>query len=378
MHGFDSASGYLGLETNWGARRQVTLFIKNTDTKAGSLDLSVPYFSMASGIPYSSNVIYYHPCDNRHEVVGNQYWDATSANFVPAYKGSGVTSNSMMFGSGILYPSTSGQTNLTWFMDLKNPTEVQTGRGYSFGLSSSGITLGNALWSSTSISGLIGGLRDGRNHALMVNLRYLVDGQWLLRTSVDGAVYSEQGTQNSGLVFPSLTDTDPYLLIRNGTSDYADEVVMWAGVTVDPSLLYAASGIYGTASLFMGGSGTGAPEFFTVEQLIRSADFHPQLVGRFKTTPVGPVMIEVWQCTSGQIVLLPLASGTCYGIGDTGRWGWSTENLPPITRTSCQYAYRMTSADAQVFQGHFTLRSPTNSRIKIPRGADQETMFLRL
>lgn len=377
IHGYALASGAMGLSTEWGGRGRMPMFIGNRGSHGTALSLSIPYFTPASGLPSSESVVYHHPCNTLHEVVGDQNWTPTDVTFVATSEGSGLASQSMLFGSGTSYPSVSGHTNLTWFMRLQNPATLHTGRGYTFGIDPSGFIFGNAVWSGASISAMKAEMGDGRSHALMVNLRHFAGSQWLLRTSIDGRPYTDQGTQNTGTQDIISIDANPFLLVASGTGDAVDDVVMWAGASIDPSTMYSASGLYATTPLYLSGSGGGVADVFSIESLMRSADHSPQLVGRFKTAPTGPVTIELWECVSGVATPLSMASNLCYAIGDTGRWAWSTANLPPLTRTASQYTYRMTDAVGEVFQGHFTLRAPMISRTRMPRGSAQADVLRR-
>lgn len=60
---------------------------------------------------------------------------------------------------------------------------------------------------------------------------------------------------------------------------------------------------------------------------------------------------------------MPVADGGCYPIGNTGRWGWSTANLPGGTKRGWHFVFRMaTSGGAQTFTGEFLLRFPESER----------------
>jgi hypothetical protein len=92
----------------------------------------------------------------------------------------------------------------------------------------------------------------------------------------------------------------------------------------------------------------------SLDQLIKNADFNPQIIGRFTTEP-SSVTIELWDLMNNNSPL-SLSSYDCYEIGDTDRWAWSTINLPPLTKRVNQFVYRMTANTAEVFEGDFIVK----------------------
>lgn len=110
---------------------------------------------------------------------------------------------------------------------------------------------------------------------------------------------------------------------------------------------------------------TGDDNFgITLDELFKNADYNPQIIGRFIGDP-NSVTIEVWSNGSDVIIL---NDNNCYQIGDTGRWAWSTINLPPLAKIINQFIYRMTGDNAETFESQFILHTRRkNSYNKVPR-----------
>lgn len=97
-----------------------------------------------------------------------------------------------------------------------------------------------------------------------------------------------------------------------------------------------------------------------LDWLLRSSDHFPQLVGIFDTL-VTDVTIQLWDVTNGQNTPVSIVSCDCYQIGDTGRWGWSTVDLPITSNLTKQYFYIMTSNIASTFDGQLIMSIPKGS-----------------
>jgi len=131
----------------------------------------------------------------------------------------------------------------------------------------------------------------------------------------------------------------------HGDEDFTDSL----------SLYISAQVSYRMISLFIKAASSEEDTFgITLDQLIKKADYNPQIIGRFTTNP-SSVTIEVWEVTSGSI--LSLSSYDCYEIGDTDRWAWSSIHLPPLTKRVNQYVYRMTANTAETFDGDFIVKT---------------------
>ncbi len=98
-----------------------------------------------------------------------------------------------------------------------------------------------------------------------------------------------------------------------------------------------------------------------LDWFLKTPDHSPQLIGTFDTVASG-ANIQVWDIIGGQNTLMTVESSGCYAIGDTGRWGWSTTNLPSTQGYAKQYFYLMTSSEGETFEGQFTLDVPERAK----------------
>jgi len=126
--------------------------------------------------------------------------------------------------------------------------------------------------------------------------------------------------------------------------------------------------------LFIRGNVSGTPSVgddnfgITLDQLFKNGDFNPQVIGRFTTNPSN-VTIEVWS-NDGNVITL--TNSSCYQIGDTGRWAFSTINLPPLAKIVNQFIFRMTGDNLETFESQFMLNTRRkDSYGKIPRDNSQ-------
>ncbi|RLC89087.1 MAG: hypothetical protein DRJ03_00595 [Chloroflexi bacterium] len=121
----------------------------------------------------------------------------------------------------------------------------------------------------------------------------------------------------------------------------------------------------GDADIFIRGITTAPPESGDlarpIDWLLRASDHHPQIIGTFETA-ANFVNIQVWDVTDGSNTAMVLASSGCYQIGDTGRWGWSTANLPTPDGHAGQYFYLMTSDASETFDGQFIMDVPEGAK----------------
>lgn len=78
----------------------------------------------------------------------------------------------------------------------------------------------------------------------------------------------------------------------------------------------------------------------------------PAIVGELPTS--GAVTIELW--VDGVDVTSDITSPACTEINSTGRYSWSTGNIPVLDSSQKQYHWRMTDGvSAEVDEGDFIL-----------------------
>jgi hypothetical protein len=119
----------------------------------------------------------------------------------------------------------------------------------------------------------------------------------------------------------------------------------------------------GSGNLFVGGMVTPTSGLLRIiNRITKTGDYDPQLIGIFDNTPVN-VNIEIWDITDGKNTPVIITSSGCYAIGNTTRWGWSTEYLPFTQEfNKYHYYYRMTSNELEQQYGEFIITVPEHER----------------
>jgi len=95
-----------------------------------------------------------------------------------------------------------------------------------------------------------------------------------------------------------------------------------------------------------------------INTLTKTHDYNPQLICTFTAISIS-VNIVIYDITNGQNTPVTIASSGCYAIGNTGRWGWSTENLPITNdRDKYHYCYTMISNTGEEQYGEALIYVP--------------------
>ncbi len=119
-------------------------------------------------------------------------------------------------------------------------------------------------------------------------------------------------------------------------------------------------------ALYIGGQiPASVDEGRAMDWFLRTSDHYPQLIGTFGASVSG-VTIQVWDVINAQNTLVSVTSSGCYQITDTGRWGWSTANLPQLSGYQHQYYYLMTGDPTGTFDGQFFLEIPEDAKWIFP------------
>ena len=176
---------------------------------------------------------------------------------------------------------------------------------------------------------------------------------------------------NSRLLYTvgPLLETGSNDLFLHGHTDTSGSANLFALGHLDSS---ASGDLYitphtvdsGSVDLFMNtsGDGTSMMEIRIIHRLTKGGDYDPQLVGAFENS-AGSVNIQVWDVVDGQNTEVTIINSGCYSIGNTGRWGWSTEHLPfREERKKYHYYFRMTSDMAEEEFGEFLITVPEGGR----------------
>lgn len=107
-------------------------------------------------------------------------------------------------------------------------------------------------------------------------------------------------------------------------------------------------------------------ELRTINHLTKTQDYDPQLISTFDLSPIS-VNIEVWDIVNGQNSPVTISNSGCYAIGDTDRWGWSTENLPFTgEHKKYHYFFTMISDGSEERFGEFFITVPERGRWSYP------------
>jgi len=163
-----------------------------------------------------------------------------------------------------------------------------------------------------------------------------------------------------------IVSTSGVDLFTIGNSLLTDELTLF---------LMVPETINNDANLFIKGTVSGLPvselgddDFgFNLDIVFARSDYSPQIIGRFITDP-NTVSIQIYNIISGVNTLVSLISDECYQIGDTGRWAWSTSNLPSLQETVNQFIFVMTGDNLETFKGKFIIKNSVNINSgKIPR-----------
>lgn len=105
-----------------------------------------------------------------------------------------------------------------------------------------------------------------------------------------------------------------------------------------------------------------------IDWLLKSSDHYPQIIGTLESAT--SVTIQLWEVTDGQNTPVSLVSSDCYQIGNTGRWAWSTVNLPTYITYQRQYFYIMIANNGVTFEGQFFLEVPERAKWIHPSSRD--------
>lgn len=209
-----------------------------------------------------------------------------------------------------------------------------------------------------------------------------IDGNSITFEANDGDEYFSDGF-NDGVDCTILSPTLFAVMYKNKTGSDAGEVIAGTipSVTYDMvgsgnlftkgHLNFSVSGdLYtygktidsGNTSLYIRGIVMAPVQTLdqtkSIDWLLRAPDHNPQIIGTFETL-ANVVTMQVWD---SETTLVSLVNSSCYAIGNTGRWGWSTANLPSIRGNPRFYSYAMTSDAGEIFGGQFVLDVPERAK----------------
>jgi hypothetical protein len=189
-------------------------------------------------------------------------------------------------------------------------------------------------------------------------LNLFLNGEINIYDNIDLFVYGLDINESSGNLFVYGSDVD--LTIDNlyiqghDIFSQSENLYTYGDIEVNSSGTLFINGTYDTPSIDR-----------TILSFVRQADFYPQFIGKFDSTVID-VSIKVWDIVDGSNIELDLVSDQCYQIDSTGRWTWSTINLPPTTRDKEHYYYRMFGYPSGAFDGEIIFKG----KYRYPRGTD--------
>ena len=103
-----------------------------------------------------------------------------------------------------------------------------------------------------------------------------------------------------------------------------------------------------------------------------SLDEPISIIGDFTTGET--VNIELWQ----DGILQTITSSGCTEIDETGKFGWSTANIPVLSASRVQYHYRFTDSSSNSVEGDFVLKSVEGEDGSMPRLTDKDSYIRKI
>lgn len=194
-----------------------------------------------------------------------------------------------------------------------------------------------------------------------------------------GQIYDLPLSQYTNFLQTVSGNVDLYLQvlseINNNTNLYLDGIfsinnnaslyISGPSSSTDNSLLYVSGPNTAISGINLYLNGTGMPTSGglarIIDYFITSSDYSPQIIGKFNTIPASAT-IQIWNVTNGINTTVNITNNTCYRIGNTNSWRWSTDNLPTLSGTNHQLFYIMTSNLLEKFEGQFFLDAPEDNR----------------
>lgn len=131
--------------------------------------------------------------------------------------------------------------------------------------------------------------------------------------------------------------------------------------------LFIQANFTANLNLFISGD-TDEPTDTLVAQVInrftKTADYNPVLIGSFDPDSAVTATVEIWDLSNGDNSIINLKDNNCFRISDTGRFGWSFENMPESHILDGNFVFRMTANNGQVFIEEFVLTTVERGRWK--------------
>lgn len=259
--------------------------------------------------------------------------------------------------------------------DILPPSSWRTGwqanvidlnkRGFSIGLSESGVRLTNDLITPTS------------ELANSIEIPFdTTDDLHIYRLEIgngSGQVFIDGSGAGSLVVGPVASEqTANQMWFGDGTNFasgqtellYIHTDIFYQELHQDSMDLHIRSTVTHSASidLYLNGiilipSPTGDIGGKFIDEYSRTSDFIPTLVGQFISTSPSSVTIELWDIISSDNTQLILIDDTVQQIGDTKSWMWSMINMPSNKSADGQFLFRMTADTGETIEREVIVRT---------------------
>lgn len=377
-----------------GDRSSAPAFIFSSVRVAGNTPLLLPKsYGLPSGTAdlFLYNIppthIFRHRFESKVEDLVNQAW---SGSVTP---GRLIADQSLVSPSGSAYPRALDYEKKTfaWTFWMRSPLDegatLRMGRTHTLTISTSGVWFDDVHWWEDAAftryfegdKSLLDTVYDGQEHYYQIVAENAGGMAWRLLISIDGCEYEEFET-HFGETDVSEESAPFVELIGGGPATSVDDVNMYGGVDVpvaytprdkgngDIPLVLPVTSQLVSRSIRLFFAQPPADDGMWIGEFVKTADFYPQVLGRFgpEVLPDYSVEINVWRLDAEGVTPIELAQSGCYPIGDTGRWGWSTANMPSGVAGE-QFYFQMTNeANDDVFDGQFFIRKHGDNR-RIPR-----------
>ena len=352
-----SASGNLFISAYDQITKQCSLYVEGYETVNNSIDLFITgqesvsvsgdLFIGGHGIDNSSNTLFILASDLfsfYHNLFINGSTDISASNdlFINALS------------------SNSGQCDL--FLSAPALSSVSSGYLFISGHEQTNNSFNLFIHGHTDSSASINLFTKGHDRATASGDLF-VKGHQPTTGSCDLVTLSDTDAVASGDLFvkghqPTTGSCDLYICAYDNTFVSSNLFVEGYGTQVASNNLF----IRGTAGVVAK----------SIDWLLRTSDHYPQIIGTLEGAVTAT--IQLWEITDGQNTPVSLMSNRCYQIGNTGRWGWSTANLPTVYGHARQYFYIMTSDTTETFDGQFFLELPEEAKWIYPDDQDEYLM----
>lgn len=365
MANFDSSKFVIGYRESAGGGNHGTTQIGTVSGTSVTFGAETEFISSPSANPASISI---DILDSSRFVLA--YIDTTDSNHGTSVIGT-VNGTSIIFGAEIKFLSADGSLgNIVKVLDQSNFVVIyEDGSDSNHGTAKVGMVNDTDIIFSNEGEFLT--LPNGPNYIALT----------ILNTDKFVVAYTDTSDSNHGTVKVGTIDWNPIgslfihghtnytasgNLFINGHNDYTTSGDLFTygldNISGSISLLVFAPppNLFDVTNLYITGPSLSGVIDTTIDWLLKSSDHNPQIIGTLEGATT--VNIQLWEITNGQNAPVFITSSGCYQIGNTGRWGWSTINLPTYSSYQRQYFYNMIADNNETFIGQFFLELPESAK----------------